>query len=241
MDRILSFGGGLQTTALAIMVAQGQVEVDAVVFADTGGEKPETYWYIEEYIKPLFIEAGVPYYTVTNPEDSHYGISLYDYFWRYRNIPALKGRLCSNHFKARPITKFVGKGAVQMIGFSAEEQHRAENPVHEGQSFPLIELGMTGLDCHRLIGDFGWPIPLKSSCFFCVFQRVWQWNWLKRVHPDLFQRAVALEANLYDRKPQIREKFGLMGGRPLWKYAAGVQPEFYLPVEDSCYSGYCSH
>lgn len=38
MDKILSFGGGLQTTALAIMLAERKYQVDAVVFSDTGAE-----------------------------------------------------------------------------------------------------------------------------------------------------------------------------------------------------------
>ena len=58
--RILSFGGGLQTTALAIMVAKGELEVDEVIFADTGAEKPETYWYMENYTKPMLEEVGIP-------------------------------------------------------------------------------------------------------------------------------------------------------------------------------------
>ncbi len=64
MKRILSFGGGLQTTALAIMVAKGELEIDEAVFADTGCEKPETYWYIENYIKPLFLKLHIPFTVV---------------------------------------------------------------------------------------------------------------------------------------------------------------------------------
>ena len=43
IETIMSFGAGVQTTTLAILVAQGKVKCDAVVFADTKGEKPETY------------------------------------------------------------------------------------------------------------------------------------------------------------------------------------------------------
>lgn len=38
--RILSFGGGVQTTALAVMWVRGEVEADFCVMADTGGETP---------------------------------------------------------------------------------------------------------------------------------------------------------------------------------------------------------
>jgi 3'-phosphoadenosine 5'-phosphosulfate sulfotransferase (PAPS reductase)/FAD synthetase len=62
--RILSFGGGVQTTALAILVAQGKVKADAVVFADTGAERPGTYDYMNSYTKPLLKESGVEFVTV---------------------------------------------------------------------------------------------------------------------------------------------------------------------------------
>ncbi len=38
MKRILSFGGGLQTTAMAVMVAKGELQIDKAIFSDTGGE-----------------------------------------------------------------------------------------------------------------------------------------------------------------------------------------------------------
>ena len=59
--RVLSFGGGVQTTAMAILMAQGKITCDEVVFADTGAEKPETYWYMESYSEPLFKEIGIPF------------------------------------------------------------------------------------------------------------------------------------------------------------------------------------
>ena len=35
----------------------------------------------------------------------------------------------------------------------------------------------------------------RSNCFFCFFQRQYEWIWLSEAHPDLFQKAVDLEAN----------------------------------------------
>lgn len=41
--RVLSYGGGTQSAALALMSAAGELpKLDAVVFADTHGELPET-------------------------------------------------------------------------------------------------------------------------------------------------------------------------------------------------------
>ncbi len=238
MDKILSFGGGLQTTALAIMLAERKFQVDAVVFSDTGAEKPETYFYIESYIKPLLASASIEFITV-----KHHREPLYENCWRLQNIPSIKWRWCTDQWKVRPIHK-VSKKAVQLIGFSTDENYRAERQfkrVNVERRFPLIEMGISATDCRRLISDFGWPIPLKSSCFICVHQRLADWQWLKTNHRDLFDQALALEANMHKRKPHTRTRAGLLQGQPLWRFAEGQQIYLPLDAEYSCWSGYCSH
>ena len=40
---ILSFGGGINTVALMVILLNEKAPLDGVVFADTGGETPATY------------------------------------------------------------------------------------------------------------------------------------------------------------------------------------------------------
>lgn len=237
MEKILAFGAGLQTTALAILISEKKVEVDALIFADTGGEKPETYFYIENYIKPLMASCSIEFLTVSHSEP------LYDYCWRVQDIPSIKWRWCTDRFKVRPVHK-VAQKAIQCIGFSTDEAHRAERQfarVKVIRQFPLIEMGLSATDCRHIISDFGWPRPLKSSCFFCSFSRMADWIWLKSNHFDLFQKALDLEENWYKKRPGSRKKAGLLQGQSLKRLAEGQQ--IYLPfdAEYSCYSGYCSH
>ncbi|MGI0079676.1 MAG: phosphoadenosine phosphosulfate reductase family protein, partial [Nitrososphaerales archaeon] len=56
----LSFGAGVQTTALLLTD-----EFDEIIFADTGAEMPETYDYIEKYVKPYCKEKDLKFTTVT--------------------------------------------------------------------------------------------------------------------------------------------------------------------------------
>ncbi len=236
---ILRFGGGVQTTALAILVAQGKVKVDAVVFADTGAEKPETYWYIEAYIKPLFKEAGIPFTIVPGTQQ---GRNLPQQCEKYRAIPSVvKGfRWCTAKHKVVPMDKVTPKGAVRLIGFSIDEIERSKSIKGEA-AYPLAEMNLTGADCRQIITSYGWPVPVKSSCFFCPFQRWPEWNWLKSRHPELMDKALAMEARFYDRRPDLRETRGLFGGAPLWKYAQGIQMEMPILKEYSCWSGACGH
>lgn len=241
MDTILSFGAGLQTTALAILLSEKKLEVDAVVFADTGCEKPETYRYMNDYTKPLLSAANIPFYEVRTTIPSEKG-NLYDFLWSTKDLPSVRYRECTKHFKIGPIHKLVGKHCIQLIGFALDESFRAERARDkEHRRFPLIELGMRSTDCRKVISDYGWPIPLKSSCYICVFQTYVEWNWLKSNHPDLFERALALEENFYSRKPLMRDRYGLLRGTGLWRIKNGLQPEMLVPGEYSCWEGYCSH
>jgi hypothetical protein len=234
MKTILSFGAGVQTTALTILAAQGKVKIDAVVFADTKGEKPETYWYMENYTVPLIESLKIPFITVRSKLKSRQP-DLYGWLFRNKDIPGVMGkRECSWNFKRMPISREFPKAEI-LIGFSSDEGKRLKT-----DSYPLFEAGISGADCTRIISDFGWPVPVKSSCFFCPFQRPYEWNWLKRNHLDLFQKALDLEANFYTRKPYFRNEIGLMGGKPLWKFAKGIQQEFLLQ-ENSCWTGACGH
>lgn len=63
--RFLSYGGGTQSAMLALASAAGDLPtVDAVIFADTGGELPETYLYAE-YVRRALDRAGIPFVTVS--------------------------------------------------------------------------------------------------------------------------------------------------------------------------------
>lgn len=242
MIRVLSFGAGVQTTALAILVIQGKLKVDVVVFADTGVEKPETYWYMESYTKPEFEKAHVPFEVIRNDRPG-YEATLYDYYWSRRDLPSVQWRRCTDHYKLRPMKRRYRKDVHMLIGFSIDEIERTNRPrtLWATESYPLIEMGLSASDCHFIINDFGWPIPLKSSCYICPFQPVIEWNWLKMNQPALFLKALALEEHYYERRPTKRNEFGLLRGTPLWKLRQGVQPEMLIPGEYSCWSGACGH
>ena len=40
---VVSYGMGVDSTAMLIGMAQRSIRPDLILFADTGGEKPETY------------------------------------------------------------------------------------------------------------------------------------------------------------------------------------------------------
>ena len=45
---VVSFGGGVNSSAMLIGMHERGITPDAILFSDTGGEKPETYQHIED-------------------------------------------------------------------------------------------------------------------------------------------------------------------------------------------------
>src|SRR2546426_10503178 len=50
---ILSYGAGVNSTALMLFLIENKFPLDYVVFADTGNEMPETYAYIKKVKRDL--------------------------------------------------------------------------------------------------------------------------------------------------------------------------------------------
>jgi hypothetical protein len=70
--------------------------------------------------------------------------------------------------------------------------------------FPFKEHGLVKADILRLLEDSGIGMPdyyrwrSRSGCYFCFFQRKYEWVMLAQEHPDLFQKAIAYEQNHRD-------------------------------------------
>src|SRR5215472_10510218 len=56
---VVAYGLGVNSTALLVGFARRGVRPDLILFADTGGEKPETYAYLG-VIGPFLAAAGFP-------------------------------------------------------------------------------------------------------------------------------------------------------------------------------------
>lgn len=59
--RIFSYGGGVQSTAVLVLVAEGVLKYDALVFANVGddSESPDTLEYLREVAWPYAERHGI--------------------------------------------------------------------------------------------------------------------------------------------------------------------------------------
>lgn len=121
---------------------------------------------------------------------------------RFLNSP--QGALCTTELKKRVRQDYTPADAVQVFGYTAEEQSRAarfteQNPEVQAR-FPLIEHGLVKADCLELIQRAGLELPAmyrlgynNNNCIGCVKGGQGYWNRIRRDFPETFERMAALE------------------------------------------------
>ena len=211
-EAYLSFGGGVNSVALYILLEQRGADFEAV-FADHRCDWPETYEYID-----WMNDNGHPVTVVDSRRD---GLSLYEYYWEKYLIPTRGLRFCTEHFKVRPLRAYMVRPRVEYLGFDAGEAHRAAR-LRENCKAPLIDWGIDRGGCLEVIADAKWPRPRQSGCFLCPFQRVGQWEELRAKHPGLLQKAIKLEQHCALRQEERgKEPFYLGDPYPVSIVSAG--------------------
>lgn len=178
--KVVSFGGGTNSTAMLIGMANNGFKPNHILFADTGGEKEGTYHYITYFNNWLF-QNGMPLIEVVKYKTKHgFELTLEQDIINNGTLPAIAfgWKTCSQKFKIAPQEKFLkerypNQEIIHYIGFDAKEERRVkENPLENHKNeFPLIEWGWDRSKCTQIILDAGLCLPGKSSCFFCPNMR----------------------------------------------------------------------
>jgi len=206
---IVSWGAGLNSTALIIGLLERDIRPDAILFANTHGEKPATYRFLEVFTDWLK-ERDLDLVVVDNAAREGFPhTSLENECHNNQTLPSLafgfKG--CSAKWKRQPQERWAkqwqpaidawerGDKVTKAIGFDAWEERRAKIPEDNEYRYiyPLIEWGWGRDECTEAIEREGLCPPPKSACFFCPASKKSEILQLKRKHPDLFQRAMDME------------------------------------------------
>ena len=264
--RTVSYGGGVQSTALLVLAAQREIDFDVFMFANVGhdSEMPHTIDYVENVAKPYAEAHGIELaelcriptrgWSAGKPE------TLYGRLTREgsRSLPipvrmsngAPGTRSCTADFKIRVVERelkrrgaSVEHPATVALGISVDEIQRAKpgvdprSPV-QIRTYPLLDLGLHRADCKRIIAEAGLPVPEKSACYFCPFHDKEAWRKLKREHPDLFTKSCDLETLLNARRDELGKDHVYLTrhGKPL---ADSIDDQQQLDGMDGCDSGYC--
>lgn len=264
--RVISYGGGVQSTALLVLAATGRIDpVDAALFANVGddSEHPATLDYVRHVATPWAAERGIEVVELSRVMRDGTGRTLMEDLTRDSrtiNIPvrmangAPGNRNCTVTYKLKVISRWLKANgastdapATVCIGISTDEIQRVNDrpaSAWERKAFPLIDLGLDRSACQALIADAGLPVPPKSSCYFCPFHRPHTWAEMRRDEPDLFEKSAALEDLLNERRaslgkdPVYLTRFAIPLREAIGE-AQDMLPGFDGPDIDTCDEGVC--
>lgn len=227
MIRVLSYGIGVDSTAVLVGWWRQGIKPDLIAHAKVGNEKPETDAY-RPIIDAWLAEVGFPaitdvQYVVQRPKHGHYA-TLEENCLVNSTLPGLAfGRKsCSSKWKGEPLDALVrkiyaeeikrGEVIMRAIGYDAGpcDMKRGSSATKGPWTweYPLREWGWDRERCIAEIAAAGLPAPPKSACFFCPSTKPHELVQLAKQHPDLARRAVEME----DRaRPKLVKISGLWG------------------------------
>jgi 3'-phosphoadenosine 5'-phosphosulfate sulfotransferase (PAPS reductase)/FAD synthetase len=194
---ILGLSGGKDSTALAILLHK-QVPQMEYFFCDTHKELPETY----EYLDRIKARLGIKIHYLSPKRGFDHWLDIHGGL-----LPSPKKRWCTVMMKIKPLEEFVGDDeAISYIGIRADENRDGYISTKPNLKpvYPFKEKGLVKADILRLLEESGIGLPdyyrwrSRSGCFFCFFQRKYEWVKLAEEHPDLFAEAVDYEQNHSD-------------------------------------------
>lgn len=264
--RSISWGVGVQSTALVVLAGTGRIDFPVALFANVGddSEHPATLRYFHDHGRPWAEAHGIEVHELHRVPTRGVSKGEVETLWGRlmregsRSLPipvrmsngAPGTRSCTADFKIRVISRWlIAHGATQddpatvAIGISTDEIERANNRREERAervTYPLLDLGLSRQDCADIITDAGLPEPPKSACFFCPFHRAQMWAEMRRDEPELFARAQQLEDTLNARRDDLGKDrvFLTRYGRRLSDAIAEAQPTLFDGPE-GCDEGYC--
>jgi 3'-phosphoadenosine 5'-phosphosulfate sulfotransferase (PAPS reductase)/FAD synthetase len=196
---IMGLSGGKDSTALAYFMKREYPDLELeYFFCDTHKELPETY----EYLRRIEGRLGVKIHYLESERGFDHWLDMYGGV-----LPSPKMRWCTKQMKIVPLEKWVGDDEViTYIGIRADENREGYISVKPNitAKFPFKEHGLVKADIIRLLEESGIGMPdyyrwrSRSGCYFCFFQRKYEWVMLAQEHPDLFQKAVEYEQHHRD-------------------------------------------
>jgi len=190
---IVSFSGGKDSTAMLLKMLELGMQIDCILFCDTGLEFPDMYEHIaavEKYInrKVTVVKAKEDYEylmlekPVKRKKEAQltlrYGFQPKGYGWAGPRM-----RWCTEKLKSQPREQFLRGlrkeyNIIEYVGLAADEKYRLERAVNQRQNHrhPLVDWGMTEADCLRYCYEKGFTWNglynyfSRVSCWCCPLQ-----------------------------------------------------------------------
>jgi len=245
---VWSYGGGVQTIAIMVLIWQGKLPKPAkTIMIDTGRERSLTWDYTHEIaipiLKGLGIELEIVPHSYSNVDIySHKGTLLIPAFTEGGKLPTF----CSGEWKRNAAQRYLrdqgfgpDRPIIQWLGMSLDEitRMRTSDVKWIENHYPLVfDVRLRRHECLLLIERAGLPKPPKSACWMCPNLDNEEWLEEKEQTPEDFKKAVEFER-------EINEQDILSGHSGVWLHESRVplnEVDFKtrqsLPFEQICAS-----
>ena len=193
LRHICGISGGKDSSALAVYLKDRVPQME-YFFCDTGAELPETY----EFLTRLEVILAKPIARLNADRGFDHWFEIFR-----GALPSPQMRWCTKNMKIKPLEKWIGDDpAVSYVAIRSDESNRkgyVSTKANIESRFPFVEDGIDHGGVMRILEDAGIGLPAyyewrtRSGCYFCFYQRKAEWIGLAERHPDLFERAVAIE------------------------------------------------
>ena len=238
MATIISYGGGVQSTALVVLAMQRGWQIDEIVHVDLlDAEAPNTREYVKYFTKWL---RETHRRDITVIQRDLYGDMLARPAftpapWRARDGSFMLRRQCTRQYKVEPIRRYLYDRYKReriglMLGISVDEFHRMRESDAKRieHLYPLVDERLTRNDCRAILERAGLTPPPKSSCWFCPYRSARSQSELLKQYPTLREMGEELERRINEE----RRKRGKDEIAVLRADAAEEQADF-------CEEGFC--
>lgn len=234
----LSLGAGVQSSALALMAAHGEVVPvpTAAIFADVGAEPESVYRWLDE-LERLIQEAPNPFPVIrvkhgnlerdalqvrtSKSGKKYFKVSIPFFTEDEIGNSGPTPRQCTQDYKINPIRKEMRKlagikrgqkeiTATSWIGISLDEIERMKDSrdLWCVHRWPLIEKRMTRLECLAWMQRRGYPMPPRSACYFCPYHSNSEWLRMEREEPHELEKAQEWERRLIKKAEDVELRGG---------------------------------
>ena len=229
--RVLSLGAGVQSSALLLMSIAGELPLDAAVFADTGWEPRSVYDWLHGTLVPAAAAGGVDLRIVRRSDGATARTAPHEMplFISTDGKPGIIRRQCTNRFKiqvvrqelrgllgAGPRDRLPAGAIAQVFGISADEaiRMRDSDVGYVVNEYPLVDRGISRVDCLAWLERHGYYNVPKSACIGCPFRSDREWARMRDEHPDEFADACDLDDSLRDGRAADRRGTEALRGVP---------------------------
>lgn len=202
---LVSFSGGKDSTAMLLKMLELGMQVDMVLFCDTGLEFPALY----DHVKTIEKDTGVKITTVRSEHTFEYYMLEKPIKRKKKELEGSLGfsragplmRWCTTKLKDEPHRKYLHElqkkyDIIEYIGIAADETKRITHKCNSRPNvrLPLVEWGMTEAECLKYCKEKGYDWGglyekfSRVSCWCCPLQPLAELRILHRDFPELWQQ-----------------------------------------------------